>query len=80
VNAGQISIAAGFSVTEISRKLGAIPNLCHVLFSELGKSNGMDAPSCNGIKLPKWKWVQSTEKERSVRDEDYDSGALQGID
>jgi len=34
---------------------------------------GWTPPSCNGIKVPKWKWVQSTEKERSVRDEDYDN-------
>jgi len=34
---------------------------------------GWTPPSCNGIKVPKWKWDQSTDRERSVRDEDYDS-------
>jgi hypothetical protein len=30
-------------------------------------------PSRNGIEVPKWKCIQSTEKERSVRNEDYDN-------
>jgi hypothetical protein len=34
--------------------------------------NGMDAPTRNGIDVPKWKlWIGHL-IERSVRDEDYD--------
>jgi hypothetical protein len=30
-------------------------------------------PSCDGIEVSEWKWVQSTNEERSIRNEDYDN-------
>jgi hypothetical protein len=55
---------------------GAVPGLwaTESAMDELAlKLMGWTPPSCNGIKVPKWKWVQSTKKERSVRNEDYDN-------
>jgi hypothetical protein len=34
---------------------------------------GWTPPSRDGIKVPEWKWVQSTKEERSVQNEDYDN-------
>ena len=34
-------------------------------------SNGMDAPTLNGINVPKWMCLATTKTDRSVRHEDY---------
>jgi hypothetical protein len=37
----------------------------------LPNSNGMDAPTLNGINVPKWMCLATTKTDRSVRHEDY---------
>ena len=37
----------------------------------LPQSNGMDAPTLNGINVPKWMCLATTKTDRSVRHEDY---------